>query len=103
MTATQDIQSANDRRSGHSLQRVVRRAALNPREAKCCCACAHWHKHGDKDGQCRNPKMRHGVTYKDKNTGEETHVEWWTTGCYHSCLNWTDASTPNDKIRDPAT
>ena len=47
--------------------------------------------------------MRHGVTYKDKNTGEEIHIEWWTTGCYHSCLNWTDASTPNDKLTHGAT
>jgi hypothetical protein len=72
---------------------LVGLASLNQLEAKCCCACAHWHKHGFVSGQCRNPKMRHGVTYKDKNTSEETHIEWWTTGCYYSCLNWTERKT----------
>ncbi len=43
--------------------------------------------------------MRHGVTYKDKNTGEETHVEWWTTGCYHSCLNWEEKTQVRDVRR----
>lgn len=76
----------------------VRRAVLNPREAKCCCVCAHWHKHGAMDGQCRNPKLRHGVTYKDERTGEETHIEWLTTGCYHSCQHWRDVSTPNADV-----
>jgi hypothetical protein len=55
------------------------------------------------DGQCRNPKLRHGVTYKDERTGEETHIEWWTTGCYHSCQHWQDASTPNGEVCDGAT
>ena len=94
-TVSKSKTKKSEKRASGSLKRMVRRAALTPREAKCCCACSHWHKANETKGECRNPKMRHGITYRNEMTGEETHVEWWTTGCYHSCLNWTDVSTPN--------
>ncbi len=59
--------------------------ALNPRDAKACCTCKHWHPITESQGECRNPKMRWGVEYENIETKKRTYVEWWTTGCYATC------------------
>lgn len=64
---------------------MKRRVPLNPREAKACCTCRHWRRRDRTEGECRHPKARWGVTYRNEKTGEEQHVEWWTTGCYATC------------------
>jgi len=84
----------------HVANRRLVRMPLTAKEAQCCCECKHWHKHGEKDGQCRNPELRVGITYKDTNTGELTYVEWSTTGCYHSCLKYEGREGhPNDQAQ----
>jgi hypothetical protein len=69
----------------------MKRMPLNARDARCCVACAQWHPvPNTENGECRHPKMRHGITYENPKTGETTHHEWQVSGPYHSCNNWKD-------------
>ena len=63
-------------------------APLNPRDAKACMTCHHWAgQPGDIKAECRNPKLRHGVTYEDPD-GKEKHVEHWVSGPYATCNHY---------------
>jgi hypothetical protein len=61
----------------------------NPVEAKACGACKHFK--GEltfEKAECHHPELRHGMTYQNFETGEQTHIEWATVGRYHSCKKW---------------
>lgn len=76
--------------------RARKRQPLTPIEAHSCCACRHWHRKPPVDGKesidghCKHWQRYWGITYWNTKTGEEQHVDWWTTGMYATCRLWEE-------------